>query len=285
MKLERYDIADPMPMVFSESTDVGIQVEKLLAAVRKLSDEILTGVCVISDEKSFLDSLDIYGLPKSIAKITGAKEPRRTKYMKDVQSALAELLLEANLIRFITDAHREFVVRCHARGHTTAFAVTQLLDLPEMAPLRNVLRSMHITDDAMKMYVNRLAYLRPTHVSFPEKYKVVWADEKRVMRGTLAPIPLRDADARIEVLSQNISMLTHQMEAIQAAHELDKNTEGRGKINDYVGALPKDDMDKLIKLNRAVLENVLAIQKIREAEGPPVLPSDGGVIEEEPEAG
>ena len=116
---------------------------------------------------------------------------------------------------FISDTHREFVVRAHARGLSTSATVWELMYEDE-----TINRLAH--EDAMggqglrDALIPRLAYLKPGTARWPEKkYGAVWREARAAHKRVVSDIPFT---SRVE----QIALLAKHAERIE--RELDKKT-------------------------------------------------------------
>ena len=83
---------------------------------------------------------------------------------------------------FISDEHREFVVRCHARGLSTSDAVWTLI-MEDKTMNRFAQDDAVGADGVKRLLTHRLAYLKPGSARWPEqKYGSVWREEREQHR-------------------------------------------------------------------------------------------------------
>ena len=90
---------------------------------------------------------------------------------------------------FISDEHREFVVRCHARGLSTSDTVSALIVADKT--INRLAQDDAVGGDAVKkILTHRLAYLKPGSARWPEqKYGSVWREEREQHRQVISDIP------------------------------------------------------------------------------------------------
>ena len=82
------------------------------------------------------------------------------------------------LSHFISDAHREFIVCCHARGLSTAEAVWTLVQ-EDKTLSRLAEPDVMGTSTLRRALVTRLAYLKPGTARWPEnKYGALWREAR-----------------------------------------------------------------------------------------------------------
>lgn len=128
-----------------------------------------------------------------------------------IRATIREVLL-ANLSFFITDEHRKFVVRCHARGVSTAEAVSALIQ-------EDAVMGRLAEDDALDMsdlrnqLVHRMSYLKPVTARWPEKkYGAVWREARDSHRQIMRDIPLTSPGEQVAVLAKHIDRINYALE-------------------------------------------------------------------------
>ena len=128
-----------------------------------------------------------------------------------IRATIREVLW-TNLSLFITDEHRKFVVRCHARGISTADAVSGLIK--EDAAMGRLAE-----DDALdvkslrKELVYRMAYLKPGTARWPEKkYGVVWREARDSYKQMMRDIPLTSPGEQVAVLAKHVDLINSKLE-------------------------------------------------------------------------
>ncbi|MDE0013024.1 MAG: hypothetical protein OXU36_17895 [Candidatus Poribacteria bacterium] len=128
-----------------------------------------------------------------------------------IRATIREVLW-GNLSLFITDEHRKFVVRCHARGISTADAVSGLIK--EDAAMGRLAE-----DDALdvkslrKELVHRMAYLKPGTARWPErKYGVVWREARDSYKQMMRDIPLTSPGEQVAVLAKHVDLINSKLE-------------------------------------------------------------------------
>ena len=95
----------------------------------------------------------------------------------EIKKHIREKLLWC-ILNFISDEHREFVVRRHARGLSTSNAVSALIAGDKT--LNRLAQDDAVGWDAVqKLLTHRFAYLKPGSARWPEKkYGSVWREER-----------------------------------------------------------------------------------------------------------
>ena len=120
--------------------------------------------------------------------------------------------LRQHVSSFISDVHREFIVRCHARGLSTSDAVWELMNTDETM---NRLGQ----DDAMdaselrEMLVHRLAYLKPGSARWPEKkYGAVWREAREAYKEAVRDIPFTSQVEQVALLAKQADRINEALE-------------------------------------------------------------------------
>lgn len=130
-----------------------------------------------------------------------------TKYTREAIEEEIRSVLGRYVSSFLTEAHRERIVRCHARGLSTSEAVYELMC--EDSALNRL-----AWEDAMGMkalraqLVPRLAYLKPGSVRWPEKkYGSVWREEREQYTRELSHIPLTSQGEQAALLAKHVERI------------------------------------------------------------------------------
>ena len=113
---------------------------------------------------------------------------------------------------FISDAHREFIVRCHARGLPTAEAVSTLMQ--EDKTLKRLAQpDVMGTPNLRRALVTRLAYLKPGTARWPEgKYGAIWREAREQHKQDIGDIPLTSAMEQVAVLAKHVDYINETLE-------------------------------------------------------------------------
>ena len=120
--------------------------------------------------------------------------------------------LIGNLSSFISDAHREFIVRCHAQGLSTADAIVELMITDKT--INRLAR-----EDAMgllklrEMLIPRLAYLKPGSARWPEKkYGAVWREAREAYKQAIGNIPFTSQVEQVALLAKQADRINEALE-------------------------------------------------------------------------
>ena len=120
--------------------------------------------------------------------------------------------LKEYISSFISDEHREFIVRCHARGLSTSDAIVELMITDKT--INRLAR-----EDAIgllklrEMLIPRLAYLKPGSARWPEKkYGAVWRETREVYRQAMRDIPFTSQVEQVALLAKQADRINETLE-------------------------------------------------------------------------
>ena len=157
--------------------------------------------------------------------------------------------------KFISDAHREFIVRCHARGFATAEAVSTLIQ-EDKTMSRLAQTDVMGTPNLRRALVPRLAYLKPGTTRWPErKYGAIWREAREQHKQDIRDIPLTSPMEQVAVLAKHIDYINEMLE------------DGNHSVNDVqvlTDALIKtvEALQKLSAIEQQVPPNLFGTQLI-----------------------
>ncbi|MDE0681573.1 MAG: hypothetical protein OXI63_01540, partial [Candidatus Poribacteria bacterium] len=105
-----------------------------------------------------------------------------------LQDTVCEELTEV-IARFISDEHREAIVRYHARGLSTTEAIATLI--VEDSIMNRLAQPDALGEQKLKdLLIPRLAYLKPGTTRWPEKkYGAVWREERQQYTEEISSTP------------------------------------------------------------------------------------------------
>lgn len=113
---------------------------------------------------------------------------------------------------FISDTHREFIVRCHARGLSTSAAVMELIhgDKTMEALVRPDALGLK---ELKSILVPRFAYLKPGSVRWPEKkYGTIWRDERKRHNKEVRDVPFISSTEQAALLAKHVGRINGVLE-------------------------------------------------------------------------
>lgn len=117
-------------------------------------------------------------------------------------------MLEMWVPAFISDKHREFIVRCHARGLSTSDAIWELVK--EDSTIASLAQEDAVGFRALKtVMVMRLAYLKPGSTRWPEKkYGAIWQEERERYKKALDDVPLSSLNEQTALLAKHANHIS-----------------------------------------------------------------------------
>ena len=146
-------------------------------------------------------------------------EPQRENFTRyksphllgTIRETFSEELTEW-ISHFISDAHREFIVRCHARGIATAEAVSTLMrEDKTLGRLAEV--DVMGTPNLRRALVTRLAYLKPGTARWPERtYGAIWREARERHKQDIRDIPLTSSMEQIALLAKHVDYINEMLE-------------------------------------------------------------------------
>ena len=115
--------------------------------------------------------------------------------------------------RFIRDSHREFIVRCHAKGVSTTHAVLELLK-------KNTAIARLGQKDALgrrklgEILIHRLSYLKPGTARWPEKkYGALWREARDQHKHTISDIALTSPVEQVALLAKHADRINYVLDS------------------------------------------------------------------------
>ena len=131
--------------------------------------------------------------------------------LDQIKESISEELI-GHLSSFISDTHREFIVRCHAQGLSTADAIVEL-----MVTDKTINRLAR--EDAIgllklrEMLIPRLAYLKPGSARWPEKkYGGVWRETREAYKQAMNDIPFTSQVEQVALLARQADRINEALE-------------------------------------------------------------------------
>ena len=145
-------------------------------------------------------------------------EPARTNFRQYKQPHMLGTISETVseeltgwISHFISDAHREFIVHCHARGLSTAEAVSTLVQ--EDKTLNRLAQpDVMGTSTLRRVLVPRLAYLKPGTARWPEKkYGALWRETREHHKRDIRDSPLTSPIEQSALLAKHIDYINEML--------------------------------------------------------------------------
>ena len=150
---------------------------------------------------------------------------------------------------FISDAHREFIVHCHARGLPTAEAVWTLVE-EDKTLSRLAQPDVMGTSTLRRVLVTRLAYLKPGTARWPEKkYGALWREAREQHKRDIRDAPLTSPMEQSALLAKHVDHINellyeknHDVKDVQALTDsLIKTVEALQKLSAIEQQVPPND--------------------------------------------
>ena len=134
------------------------------------------------------------------------------KYLADEIKKIIRQELAPYVSSFISDAHRELVVRSHARGLSTADAVRELI-LGHRTMNRLAQEDAVGVEDLRTILIHRLSYLKPGTARWPEaKYGSVWREAREEYRQQVSDIPFTSQVEQVALLAKNAERINRALD-------------------------------------------------------------------------
>ena len=146
------------------------------------------------------------------------------------------------IARFISDEHREAIVRYHARGLSTTEAVAFLI--AENSIMKRLSQRDAIGEKKLKeLLISRLAYLKPGTARWPEKkYGAVWREERQLYTEEINNTPFSTPAERIALLANHAERVNHTLKSKQhSVNDLQVLTESLTKTLESLEKLSPTD--------------------------------------------
>ena len=150
---------------------------------------------------------------------------------------------------FISDAHREFIVHCHARGLSTAEAVWSLVQ-EDKTLSRLAQPDVMGTSTLRRALVTRLAYLKPGTARWPErKYGALWRETREQHKRDIRDSPLTSPMEQSALLAKHVDYINellydknHDVKDVQSLTDsLIKTVEALQKLSAIEQQVPPND--------------------------------------------
>ena len=134
------------------------------------------------------------------------------KHLADEIKKIIRQELAAYVSSFISDAHRELVVRAHARGLSTADAVRGLI--LEDRTMNRLAREDALGLEYLRtILIHRLSYLKPGSARWPEaKYGAVWREARGEYRQQVSDIPFTSQVEQVALLAKNAERINRALD-------------------------------------------------------------------------
>lgn len=177
--------------------------------------------------------------------------------IESLQDDIRERLTEV-IAQFISDEHREAIVRGHARGISTAEAVATLI--AENSIMKRLAQRDAIGEKKLKeLLISRLAYLKPGTARWPEKkYGAVWREERQLYTQEISDTPFSTPAERIALLAKHAARINHTLNNKEhSVNDLQSLTDTLTKTLESLEKLSPTDQQAAMNLSTPQLPNLL----------------------------
>ena len=171
-----------------------------------------------------------------------------------IREIIRDELSEA-IAGFISDEHREAIVRYHARGFSTTEAVATLI-LEDSTMKRLAQRDAIGKKKLKELLIPRLAYLKPGSTRWPEKkYGAVWQEAREQYIQEINNTPFSTPAERIALLANHAERVNHTLKSKQhSVNDLQVLTESLTKT--------LESLEKLAPADQQAFANVLPASQL-----------------------
>ncbi len=162
------------------------------------------------------------------------------------------------IARFISDAHREAIVRYHAQGLSTTEAVSALIR--ENSTMKRLAQRDAIGEQELKdMLIPRLAYLKPGTTRWPEKkYGSVWREAREQYTQEINNTSFSTPAERIALLAKHAARVNHTLNnKAHSVNDLQSLTQSLTKTLESLEKLSPTDQQASMNLSTPQLPSVL----------------------------
>ena len=162
------------------------------------------------------------------------------------------------IAHFISDEHREVIVRHHARGLSTAEAVAFLI--AENSIMKRLAERDAIGEKKLKeLLISRLAYLKPGTARWPEKkYGAVWREERQQYIQEISNTSFSTPTERIALLAKHVERVNHTLNNKEhSVNDLQSLTQSLTKTLESLEKLSPADQQASMNLSTPQLPSVL----------------------------
>ena len=170
--------------------------------------------------------------PETLTDVSDVIAQYNSGYKWHAEESAAHILqkLKQNAFRYtIGTKLREFAVRHHACGLTTAEVISRVLDAPEgegLTPLRYYTQYFPQMRQAIRDYLStQLNYLKIGQPRFPQKYRKLWHTARAEHNEAIQHIPLTHVTEQVLALQQHYNKLLDAFNALPPDPEYTRERE------------------------------------------------------------
>ena len=183
--------------------------------IRKVKADFDLFFDLLDDEESLLEAANAR-INRDVAKVPGEGAAPDFSWLesdenREITAGMRDELRQ-HLSAFISDEHRAFIVRCHARGFSTSDAVKELIRTDET--LKRLAQKHVLGEPQLRAFlIPRLAYLKPGSARWPEaKYGATWREAREVHKQTLRDIRFTSQEEQTALLAKQVDRINSELE-------------------------------------------------------------------------
>ena len=170
---------------------------------------------LLDDEESFLEAANAR-IDRDVTKASGEEATPDFSWLesdenREITADMRDALRQ-HLSSFISDEHRAFIVRCHARGFSTSDAVKELIGTDDT--LKRLAQTHVLGEPQLRSFlIPRLAYLKPGSTRWPEaKYGATWREAREAHKQTLRDVRFTSQDEQAALLAKQVDRINSELE-------------------------------------------------------------------------
>ena len=183
--------------------------------IRKVKADFNLFFDLLDDEESLLEAANAR-INRDVAKVPGEGAAPDFSWLesdenREITAGMRDELRQ-HLSSFISDEHRTFIVRCHARGFSTSDAVKELIRTDET--LKRLAQKHVLGEPQLRAFlIPRLAYLKPGSARWPEaKYGATWREDREAHKQTLRNIRFTSQEEQAALLAKQVDRINSELE-------------------------------------------------------------------------
>ena len=183
--------------------------------IRKVKADFNLFFDLLDDEESLLEAANAR-INRDVAKVPGEGAAPDFSWLesdenREITAGMRDELRQ-HLSSFISDEHRAFIVRCHARGFSTSDAVKELIRTDET--LKRLAQKHVLGEPQLRAFlIPRLAYLKPGSARWPEaKYGATWREAWEAHKQTLRNIRFTSQEEQAALLAKQVDRINSELE-------------------------------------------------------------------------
>ena len=187
---------------------------------------------------------------------------KESKYDANADAYISATLKRSAFRYTIGTKLREFAVRHHAAGLTTAEVISLVLDAPQgegLTPLRDYVRYFPMMKQAVRDYLStQLNYLKRGQPRFPQKYNALWQQAREEHLHEVAHIPVTHVTEQVQAMQQHYDKLKDAFDALppdpEYTRECERLTNAMNKTMSGIYQMTSDPAYPKVEGQRAITD-------------------------------